>query len=310
MNVDTPTLLNLEDFIMKVFVTGATGFVGSAVVKELMAAGHRVRGLARSDAAAEALTAAGVEVHRGSIDDLDSLRSGVVGTDGVIHTAFNHDFSTYVANCEADRRIVGTLGASLAGSGRPMVVTTGMTLLATGRLGTEEDAAFSSAAGVPRSASEEAAVLLVPQNVRAVVMRLPQVHDPLKQGLITYMIALAREKRVSAYIGEGLNRWPAVHVLDAANLYRLALEKGISGSRYHAIGEQGVSLREIAECIGRGLNLPVVTKSSDEATEHFGWLESFVSMDSPASSELTQKWLGWRPVQPTLIADLALARYA
>ena len=289
---------------MRVFVTGATGFIGSAVVKELMAAGHHVRGLARSDAAAAALTAAGAEVHRGSIDDLQSLRSGVAGMDGVVHTAFNHDFSQYLANCEADRNIVAALGSGLASSGRPLVVTTGMALLAHGRPGTEEDGPIPSTAGSPRSASEEAAAELASQDVRAVVMRLPQVHNTLKQGLITYLIALAREKGVSAYVGDGRNRWPAVHVLDAAQLYRLALEKGTAGARYHAVGEEGVALRDIATSIGRGLNLPVVSKSADEADDHFGWLAPFVGMDSPASSALTQARLGWRPVQPALIADL------
>lgn len=293
---------------MQVFVTGATGFIGSAVVKELMATGHQVRGLARSDAAAAALTAAGAEVHRGSIDDLQSLRSGVAGMDGVIHTAFNHDFSQYVANCEADRNIVAALGSALAGSACPLIVTTGMTLLAQGRLGTEEDGPIPSAAGVPRSASEEATTLLASKDVRAVVMRLPQVHDTLKQGLITYLISLAREKGVSAYVGDGRNRWPAVHVLDAARLYRLALEKGTAGARYHAVGEEGVPLRDIAVSIGRGLNLPVVSKSAEEAGDHFSWLAPFVAMDSPASSALTQTRLGWRPVQPSLIADLDQVR--
>ncbi len=298
---------------MRVFVTGATGFVGTAIVNELIDAGHSVLGLARSDEGAERLAAVGAEVHRGSIDDLPSLRRGVAHADGVVHTAFNHDFSTYAANCEADRQVIAALGAELAGTDRPLLVTTGMTLLGNkgnkGGVGTEEDAPVPSSAGVPRSASEEAAAALAQQGVHACVVRLPQVHDPFKQGLITYLIALAREKGVSAYLGEGANRWPAVHVLDAACLYRLALEQGTRGTRYHAVGEEGVALKAIAESIGCGLNLPVVSVPAGDAEEHFGWLARFAGMDSPASSTLTQQRLGWRPVETTLIADLDRAQF-
>ena len=295
---------------MRVFVTGATGFVGTAVVNELIDAGHSVLGLARSDEGAERLAAVGAEVHRGSIDDLPSLRRGVAHADGVIHMAFNHDFSTYAANCEADRRVIAALGAELAGTNRPLLVTTGMTLLGNrGGVGTEEDAPVPSSAGVPRSASEEAAMALAQQGVHACVVRLPQVHDPFKQGLITYLIALAREKGVSAYLGEGANRWPAVHVLDAACLYRLVLEQGQAGARYHAVGEEGVALRAVAESIGRGLNLPVASVPASDAEQHFGWLARFAGMDSPASSALTQQRLGWRPVETTLIADLDRAQF-
>lgn len=294
---------------MRVFVTGATGFVGTAVVNELIDAGHTVLGLARSDEAAERLAAVGAEVHRGSLDDLSSLRRGVAHADGVVHTAFNHDFSTYAANCEADRQVIAALGAELAGSDRPLLVTTGMTLLGAGGVGTEEDAPVPSSAGVPRSASEEAAADLAQQGVHACVVRLPQVHDPFKQGLITYLVALAREKGTVAYVDEGANRWPAVHVLDAACLYRLVLEQGVRGARYHAVGEQGVALRAIAESIGRGLQLPAVSVPASGAEQHFGWLARFAGMDSPASSALTQQRLGWRPVETTLIADLDRAQF-
>jgi len=294
---------------MRVFVTGATGFVGSAIVRELLDAGHQVLGLARSDAGAKSLLAAGsnVKVHRGDLEDLQSLRSGAAMSDGVIHTAFNHDFSKWAENCEADRRAIEALGSALVGSDRPLIVTSGTGAAFTpGRLTTEEDAPNSP---IPRVASEEAAASVAAQGVRVLVMRLPQVHDPVKQGLITYLIDIARKKGVSAYIGDGLNRWPAVHRLDAARLYRLALEKGSAGSRYNAVAEEGVAVREIAEAIGRGLKIEVVSKSPEEAAEHFGWLGAFVGFDVPASSALTQKWLGWRPTGPRLISDLDQHNY-
>jgi nucleoside-diphosphate-sugar epimerase len=292
---------------MRVFVTGATGFIGAAIVRELIQAGHQVLGLARSDASAHALLAAGAEVHRGDLEDLDSLRRGATLSDGVIHTAFNHDFSKFAANCEADRHAIEALGSALAGSDRPLIVTSGTGVAFTpGRLTTEDDAPDSA---IPRVASEEAAASVEAQGVRVSVMRLPQVHDLLKQGLITYLIAVAREKGVSAYVGDGLNRWPAVHRLDAAPLYRLALEKGAAGARYHAVADEGVPLREIAEAIGRGLHVPIVATSPQKAGEHFGWLGMFVGADVPASSALTQERLGWRPTQTGLLADLDHARY-
>lgn len=291
---------------MRVFVTGASGFIGSAIVDELIAAGHKVLGLARSDAAAASLVAAGADVHRGSLEDIDSLRSGAAAADAVIHTAFIHDFSKFEANCETDRRAIEALGATLAGSHRPLIVTSGTGVARTpGRLTTEEDAPNSQ---IPRIASEHAAASVQAQGVRVSVMRLPQVHDPVKQGLITYLIDVAREKGVSAYVGDGQNRWPAVHRLDAAHLYRIVLEKGSAGARYHAVDEEGVALRDIAEVIGQHLNVPVVSKSPEEAADHFGWLAHFAAFDIPASSQRTREQLGWRPTGPGLISDLQQLR--
>lgn len=289
---------------MRIFVTGATGFVGSAIVQELLRSGHQVLGLARSEEGAKSLIDAGAEVHRGDLDDHESLRRGAAGSDGVIHTAFNHDFSRYLANCEADRRAIEALGSALEGSDRPLIVTSGTGMVAPGRLGTEDDPPIPSSAGMPRSASEEAAASVEAKGVRVSVVRLPQVHDRRKQGLITYAIAVAREKRVSAYVGDGRNRWPAVHVLDAAQLYRLVLEKGVAGGRYHAVAEEGVPMREIAEFIGRGLNVPVVSLTQEQANEHFGWLGFFAGFDVPSSSKLTQERLGWHPTQVGVLADL------
>jgi nucleoside-diphosphate-sugar epimerase len=292
---------------MRIFVTGATGFIGTALIPELIAAGHRVLGLTRSDAGATALAAAGAEVHYGSLEDLDSLKSGAAAADAVIHLAFNHDFSKWAENCEADRVAVEALGSALVGSDRPFIVTSGTAVARTpGRLTTEEDAPNSPS---PRVISEQAAASVQAKGVRVSVMRLPQVHDPVKQGLITSLIAIARKKGVSAYVGDGSNRWPAAHVLDAARLYRLAVEKGVAGARYNAVGEEGVPLRAIAESIGRGLKLPVVSKTPEEADGHFGWLGMLVGADVPASSVLTQERLGWRPTGPGMISDLDQVRY-
>src|SRR5260370_21189198 len=292
---------------MRVFVTGATGFIGSAVVRELIDAGHPLLGLARSDAGAQSIIAAGADVHRGSLEDLESLRRGAGAADGVIHTAFIHDFSNYGRAAEADRGAIETLGGALAGSDRPLIVTSG-TLLAQpqGSLATEEDPPKPN---FPRK-SEEAALALAPRGVRASVLRLPpSVHGNGDHGFVPRLISIAREKGVSAYIGDGLNRWPAVHRLDAAHLYRIVLEKSSAGARYHGVADEGIPTREMAEVIGRHLNVPVVSKSREEAADHFGWIALFFGMDGPASSAQTQDQLGWRPVQPGLIADLNAEHY-
>jgi nucleoside-diphosphate-sugar epimerase len=291
---------------MKVFVTGATGFIGSAIVQELVSAGHQVLGLARSDAGAKSLIAAGADVHRGDLEDLESLRRGAAMSDGVIHTAFIHDFSKFKENCEIDRRTIEALGSALEGSGRPLIVTSGTGIAGhtLGRLATEQDAPYTGPGAVPRVASEGAATSVAARGARVCVVRLPQVHNPEKQGLVTYAIAVAREKGLSAYVGDGTNRWPAVHRLDAAHLYRLVLEKGSAGARYHAVAEEGVSFRDIAQAIGRRLNVPVVSKSREQAAGHFGWLGAFVTMDNPTSSAISRRLLGWQPEGPRLIADI------
>ena len=294
---------------MRVFVTGATGFIGSAIVRELIDAGHQALGLARSEAGAKSLIAAGAQVHRGGLEDLESLRSGATAADAVIHTAFIHDFSNFAESSTIDKRAIETLGTALEGSERPLLVTSGLATVAQGRMATEEDAPLPLSASYPR-ASEVTAEALLKRGARASVVRLPQVHNTVKQGLITYMIAAAREKGVSVYVADGLNRWPAVHVLDAARLYRLALEKQEAGSRYHAVAEEGVPVRDIAEAIGRGLKVPVVSKSSEQAAAHFGWLGIFVGRDLTGSSVQTQRRLGWRPTGPGLLADLEQMRYS
>ena len=290
---------------MRIFVTGANGFIGSAVVGELLAAGHQVLGLTRSDEGSSALAAVGAQAHRGSLEQLDDLKQAAAGSDGVIHLAFNHDFSRYVANCEDDRRVVETLGSALAGSDRPLIVTsgTGMTNAAPGQLATEDGAPISSAL-TPRAASEEAAASAAAKGANVSVVRLPQVHDTRRQGLISYAIALAKEKGVSAYVGDGHNRWPAAHVLDVARLYRLALEKAERGATYHAVAEEGVPLRAIADVVGRRLGLPVTSITPEQAEGHFGWLAPFASRNLPASSEQTRRRLDWQPTGPGLIADL------
>jgi nucleoside-diphosphate-sugar epimerase len=295
---------------MRVFVTGATGFIGSAVVRELLGAGHQVLGLARSDKSAASLEAAGAEVHRGALDDLDSLRTAAARSDGVIHTAFIHDFSDFEGACKADRRAIETMGEVLAGSGRPFVVTSGTAVVDSGRLGTEEDGPGAGAIAALRGGSEQAALSLAKQGVRVSVLRLPpSVHGEGDHGFVPYLIDVARAKGVSAYPGDGSNRWPAVHRLDAARLFRLALEAAPAGIRLHGVSEEAVPVREIAEVIGRHLKMPVNSVPHERTAEHFGWLAPFFSANAPASSALTQKRLGWRPVQPGLIADLDAGHY-
>jgi nucleoside-diphosphate-sugar epimerase len=292
---------------MRVFVTGATGFIGSAIVRELLDAGHQVLGLARSDAAAASLAAAGAEVHRGSLEDFESLAAGARACGGVIHTAFIHDFSNYAPAAEKDRRAIQTLGTTLAGSDRPFIVTSGTLLVQRqGPLATEEEAPNPR---FPRK-SEEAALAVAARGVRVAVVRLPpSVHGDGDHGFVPALIAIARQKGVSAYVGDGFNRWPAVHRLDAAHLYRLVLEKGSAGAKYHGVADEGVPFRDIAGVIGRRLNVPVVARSPQEAADHFGWLAHFVGIDCPACGAQTQERLGWRPTQPGLIPDLDRPSY-
>jgi nucleoside-diphosphate-sugar epimerase len=295
---------------MRVFVTGATGFIGSAIVQELIREGHRVLGLARTDANAKALAAAGAEVHRGDLEDIESLRSGAAASDGVIHTAFIHDFSRFKEVCETDRLAVETLGSTLAGSERPLIITSGTLLVAPGRLVTEEDAGTLTAKDFPRVATEEAARSLAERGVRVSVVRLPpSVHGAGDHGFVPRLIGFAREAGVSAYVGDGQNRWPAVHRLDAARLYRLAVEKGAAGARYHGAAEEGVPFRDIAGVIGEGLGVPVRSVVGEAAASYFTWMMHFVSIDNPTSSVLTRDSLGWRPEGPDLLTDIRESGY-
>jgi nucleoside-diphosphate-sugar epimerase len=295
---------------MRVFVTGATGFIGSAVVRELIDAGHTVTGLARSDSAAAALAAAGVEAHRGSLHDLDSLSSGAAAADGVCHLAFIHDFSDFAANCATDLRAVETIGEALEGSGKPFVVTSGTPGLDQGRVATEEDRVDPESFSAIRQPAEVAAVELAERGIRSSVVRFPRsVHGRGDHGFVHQLITTAREKGVSAYVGDGANRWPAVHRLDGARLFRMALESAPAGAQYHAVGDEGVPLREIAEVIGRHVDVPTVSLTPEEASEHFGFLGLVAALDCPATSALTQKQTGWQPVEAGLIADLEAGHY-
>jgi len=295
---------------MRVFLTGATGFIGSRVVPELLAAGHHVIGMTRSDAGAQSLSAAGAEPHHATLEDLESIRAGAAKADAVIHTAFDHDFSRFVANCDKDRRVIETLGLVLKGSSRPLIITSGTGMGALNHSGMATEDVFDANNPNPRTASETAGNVLLDAGVNVSVVRLPQVHDPVRQGLVSPYIDIARAKGKVAYVGEGSNRWPAGHVLDVAKLYQLALDKGKAGARYHAVAEEGIAARDIAEVVGAGLQLPVVSLSPEEAADHFGWLAMFIGMDLPASSAWTREVLGWNPTGPGMIADLKRMDYA
>jgi nucleoside-diphosphate-sugar epimerase len=295
---------------MRIFVTGASGWIGSAVVPELLDAGHEVIGLARSDASAKALTAAGASVQRGSLEDLESLRAGADASDGVIHLAYIHDFTQFDENARIDRQAIETLGAALAGSDRPLVIASGTAALPAGRVGTERDTVDPDHPLSERSVSEKTALALASGGVRSASLRLPPtVHGDGDHGFMPSIIGVAREKGVSAYIGDGANRWPAVHRVDAAHLFRLAAEKAPAGSVLHAISDEGVAWSAIAEVIGRQLDLPVVSIAPQEAFVHFGWLGGLISADVPASSALTRELLKWEPTQPGLIEDLEKGHY-
>ncbi|MCP9750181.1 SDR family oxidoreductase [Ferruginibacter sp. HRS2-29] len=293
---------------MRVFVTGATGFIGSAVVKELLDAGHQVVGLARSEASADALKAAGADVHYGSLEDTVSLTAGAANSDGVIHTGFIHDFSNYVAACETDRKAIAALAAGLAHSGKPLVVTSGTALLASGNVTTEES--IRPADSILPRVSELAAADAAALGVNVAIVRLPpSVHGDGDHGFVPMLIHIAREKNAAVYVGDGGNRWPAVHRLDAARLFRLALEKGDKDAVYHGVAETGVPMREIAGIIGKRLGVPVLSKTPEEAADHFGWIAHFAAIDNPSSSELTRNVLGWKPTHTGLLDDMENGTY-
>ena len=295
---------------MRIFVTGASGFIGQAVVKDLIGAGHSVLGLVRSDQAALVVKDfLGADVQRGSLEDLDSLRDGAGHADAVIHCGFVHDFSRFAENCAIDRAAILAMGEALKGSGRPLHVTSGLALQVNGRVGTEDDPAVPATPAYPRM-SEATALELANRGVNTAVIRLPpSVHGDDDKAFVPMLIKLAREKGVSGYVGSGENRWSAVHRFDAASLYRCAIEKGQPGARYHGVGDEGVPVKEIAAVIGKRLGLPVKSIAAEDAGAHFGFLAGFLAMDAPRSSAKTQAELGWKPGQPGLIADLEKGRY-
>ena len=289
---------------MRIFLTGATGFIGSKIIPELLQAGHQVLGLTRSDAGAKQLTAAGAEVHRGDLEDPTTLRRGAEKADAVIHCAFDHDFSRFVENCQKDKRNIEAIGEALVGSKRPLIVTsgTGMGSRGPGELASED--VFDASHATPRKISEETGAAIAARGVNVSYVRLPQVHDTRKQGLISPLIEISRAKGRVAYVGEGKNRWAAAHVSDVARLYKLAIERAEPGARYNAVGEEGITAKDISDALGRSLKLPVVSLTGDEVAAHFGWMAMFAGMDMPASNAITRKKLGWTPVGPGLIADL------
>src|SRR5580698_6779947 len=289
---------------MRIFLTGATGFIGSKVIPELLQAGHQVLGLTRSDAGVKQLTAAGAEAHRGDLEAPASLQRGAEKADAVIHCAFDHDFSRFVENCQKDKRNIEALGEALVGSKRPLLITsgTGMGSRGPGELASED--VYDPTHANPRKISEETGAAVAARGVNVSYVRLPQVHDTKKQGLISPLIEISRAKGRVAYVGEGKNRWPAAHVTDVARLYKLAIERAEPGARYNAVAEEGITTRAIAEALGRRLKLPVVSLRGDEAAAHFGWITAFAGLDMAASSAITRKKLGWNPVGPGLIPDL------
>ena len=294
---------------MRVFLTGATGFIGSRIIPELLARGHQVLGMTRSDAGASALSAAGAEAHRGDLEDPQSLAEGAAKADAVIHCAFDHDFSNFVANCEKDARVIKAMGGALKGSAKPLLITSGTGIGSPGPGELAREDVFDTSHPNPRIASELAGQELLAAGVNVSVMRLPQVHDPVKQGLITPLLDGIRQKGVAGYVGEGRNRWPAAHVVDVARLYVLAIERAEAGARYHAVAEEGVTAKAIAETLAEGLRIPAVSVPPNEAADHFGWMAMFVGLDMPASSAWTRHTLDWEPTGPSLISDLKRMDY-
>lgn len=296
---------------MRVFVTGATGFIGTQVVAQLLSAGHEVLGMTRSDAGAGMLAAAGAQAYRAGLADADRLRAGAAQADAVIHTAFNHDdFGKFAESCEQDRRVIAALAEALRGSARPLIITSGVGMGERGHGQAAVETVLNLEHRNPRIASELAGVAALEAGVDVRVVRLPQVHDTRRQGLVSYLIAHSREQGLAAYIGEGRNRWSAAHVSDVALLYRLVLEQGQAGERYHAVAEEGIAARDIAEAVGKGLGVPVKSLSAAQAGAHFGWLAMFAGQDMSASGALTKERLGWHPAGPGLIADLTAMDYA